>query len=95
MLVGSFITFFSATIMFPNVPPGNFIVDFFRNTETSYLIAGISGDLLISAIINGLIWGTIITIAYSYWRGPKRGKKDLPIWVPGYATSHNSKADQR
>ena len=90
MFAGSFISFFSVTFVFLNVPPGNIIVDFFRNSE-SYMIAGISGDLLVSAIINGLIWGTTITVVYSYLRGPKRATKDLPVWVPGYATSNNSK----
>ena len=91
VFVGSFISFFSATFMFPVTPPGNLIVDFFRNSEATYMIAGVSGDLLISAIINGLIWGTSITVVYSYLRGPKKEKKDLPIWVPGYATSNNSR----
>ena len=90
VFAGSFISLLGITFMFPNMPPGNLIVDLFRNSE-SYMIAGISGDLLVSAIINGLIWSITITIVYSYLRGPKRNRKDLPLWVPGYATSNNSK----
>jgi hypothetical protein len=90
VFVGSFASFFGITFVFQNLPPGNLIIDFFRNSE-SYLIAGISGDLLVSAIVNGLIWSIIITVVYSYLRGPKRDKKDLPVWVPGYTTSNNSK----
>jgi len=91
VFVASFLSLFTITLTFPNVPPGYFIVDLFRNSETNYLIAGISGDILISAIINGLIWSAIIIVIYCYLRGPKKEKKTLPVWVPGYATSRNSK----
>lgn len=91
VFVGSFISFFSITLIFPNMPPGNIVVDFFRNSETSYMIAGISGDLFLSAITNGLIWSTIIIVLYSYWRGVKKEKRCLPVWLPGYATSRSSK----
>jgi len=90
VFVASFISLFTITLTFPNVPPGNFIVDLFRNSETNYLIAGISGDLLISALINGLVWSVIVIVIYCYLRGPEK-EKTLPVWVPGYATSRNSK----
>jgi hypothetical protein len=73
------------------MPPGHILVDFFRNSGTNYMIANISGDLLVSALINGLIWSTLIIVLFSYLRGPKREKRHLPVWVPGYATSHSSK----
>lgn len=91
VFVGSFISFFTITFIFPNMPPGTILVDFFRNSGTSYMIAGISGNLLLSAITNGLIWSTIIIVLYSYLRGPKKEKRHLPVWLPGYATSHSSK----
>lgn len=91
VFVGSFISFFTITFIFPNMPPGYILVDFFRNSGTNYMIADITGDLLVSALINGLIWSTLIIVLFSYLRGPKREKRDLPVWVPGYATSHSSK----
>jgi len=93
VFVASLLSLFTITLIFPNVPPGYLVVDFFRNSETTYMIAGISGDLLISAIINGLFWSVIILIIYSYLRGPQKGKRTLPSWVPGYATSNSSKND--
>jgi hypothetical protein len=26
-----------------------------------------------------------------FWKGPDKKKKNIPVWVPGYAKSHNSK----
>jgi hypothetical protein len=45
----------------------------------------------VSAIINGLCWSVILTLVYLFWKGPDKKKKDLPVWVPGYAKSHNSR----
>lgn len=91
VFAASFLSLFTITLIFPNVPPGYLVVDFFRNSETNYMIAGISGDTLISAIINGLFCSVIVILVYFYWMGPEKEKKTLPVWVPGYATSRNSK----
>ena len=87
----AFFFVFSITLVIPNIPPGQILVNFFKNTETTYTLAGFSGELLLMATINGLIWGIIILLIYSYTRGPQKGKKTLPVWVPGYATSRSSK----
>ena len=57
-------------------------------------MAGISGETLVSGIVNGLIWGVVIIILYSYSRGPQREKVSLPVWVPGYTTSSTSADEQ-
>jgi hypothetical protein len=93
VFAASFLFLFIITLMFPNVPPGQTICDVLGNSETSHQIAGVSGELLVASIINGLIWGVITVIVYSYLRGPSKGKISLPVWLPGYATSHNSKTD--
>ena len=91
VFAASFLFVFSITMIFPNVPPGQMVVDVFRNFETNYMLAGVSGELLIASIINGLVWGTIILIIYSYCRGPQKRKTTLPVWVPGHATARSSK----
>ena len=93
VFIVSFLSLFTITLIIPNVPPGYLVVDFFRDSETTYSIAGISGDILISAIINGLFWSVTLFLIYSYLRGPQKGKRTLPSWVPGYATSSSSKND--
>jgi hypothetical protein len=91
VFVTSFLSLFTVTIIFPDLPPGYIIIEFFRNPEINYHIAGISGDVLISALINGISWSVIITLIFFFWRGPEKGKRNLPVWIPGYAKSNNSK----
>ena len=95
VFVASFLFLFIITLMFPNVPPGQTICDVLGNSETTHQIAGVSGELLVASMINGLIWGIIIVIVYSYLRGPSKGKISLPVWLPGYANSHNSKTENK
>ena len=93
VFVASFSFFFGVTMRVPDVPPGQILVDALRNSETNYLIAGISGELLISAIINGFIWGISLLIIYSYFKSPQKRKTSLPVWVPGHTTSRTSKEE--
>ena len=95
VFVASFISFCIGTLIFPSVPPGSIMICFLEASEPNILIAGISGDLLVSALINGLFWSMIITLVYLFLRGPEKEKKDIPVWVPGYAQSHNSKDSTR
>lgn len=90
VFVASFISLFVVTMTFPAMPPGQMLCTVLGNSETDYLIAGISGELLVSGIINGLVWGVLIVMVYSYLRGPSKGKVTLPVWVPGYTTSRSS-----
>jgi hypothetical protein len=90
----SFLFLFSITLIVPNIPPGQLFVDFFGNIEQTYTFSGISGELLLVATINGLVWGLIILLIYSYYKGPQKEKNTLPVWVPGYATSRSSKKEK-
>lgn len=85
-----FTFFFSVTLVFPSIPPGQLICAVLGNSETCYPVAGISGETLVSGLVNGLIWGVIIIILYSYSRGPQRRQVELPVWVPGFTQSCNS-----
>jgi hypothetical protein len=91
IFVAAFLSLSIITFIFSHVPPGSLVLYFFGTYETNIQIAGISGDLVVSALINGLFWSVIITLVYLFWKGPDKKKKDIPVWVPGYAKSHNSK----
>jgi hypothetical protein len=95
VFVASFLFLFSITMIFPDMQPGKILCDVLGNSETNNLIAGVSGELLIAAMINGLVWGIIIVIVYSYLRGPPKGKVTMPIWVPGYTTSRSSTIEHK
>jgi len=91
VFVASFVLFFSATFsLFPSMPPGQLIFEIFGNPEADYVLFGVSAELVMSSIMNGIIWSAIIVLAYSYWKGPAKSNVDLPIWVPGYTTSRSS-----
>lgn len=95
VFAASFLFLFIITLIFPSVPPGQIICDVLGNPETSHSIAGVSGELLVTSMLNGLIWGVITVIVYSFLRGPSKGKISLPVWLPGYTTSHNSKNENK
>ncbi|MDG6223462.1 MAG: DUF4332 domain-containing protein [Candidatus Bathyarchaeota archaeon] len=74
----------------PSMPPGKLLFEVFGSSGTDFTIFGVSAELLVSGLINGLIWSAVIVLVYSYWRGPAKSNVNLPIWVPGYTTSHSS-----
>jgi hypothetical protein len=94
VFIASFLVFFGLSIIFPIMPPGQLICEVFGTGETGYTIAGVSGELILSSIVNGVVWGAILIIVYSSARGPSRKKIHLPVWLPGYATSRNSKKQE-
>ena len=91
LFLTSFLSLFAVTLIFPNLPPGYILVNYFKNPEINLLITGISGELFMSALINGISWSLIITLIFVFWKGPEKGKRNLPLWIPGYAKSDNSK----
>lgn len=96
VFVASFILLFSTTfLVFPSMPPGQLIFEVFGNLQADYMIFGVSAELVMSAIMNGIIWSAIIVLAYSYWKGPAKSNVDLPIWVPGYTTSRGSTSKEK
>jgi len=95
VFIGSFLFLFGITIIFPEIPPGQIICDILGNSQTNYPIMGIAGEVLVAGIINGLIFGVIIAILFSYFRGPPKGKVNLPVWVPRYTTSQNSTTERK
>ena len=95
VFVVAFLFFLMITLLFPSLPPGQIICDVLGNSETNYSLAEFSGELVIASIINGLIWGVITIMLYSYLRGPSKEKISLPIWFPRYATSHSSKTENK
>jgi hypothetical protein len=94
VFVASFLLLFIISLVAP-VPPGQLLVEVFGNAESSYSIAGISEELVFFSMINGLFWGVIIVVVFSYLRGPSKGKVNLPVWVPRYVTSGNSETEHK
>ena len=65
------VTFFSIlglTLIFPFLPPGDLLLTFLNISFESWSIFGISGTVIVSGIINGILWGLIFAGIYVVYR---------------------------
>jgi len=65
------VTFFSIlglTLIFPFLPPGEQLLTFLNISFESWSIFGISGTVIVSGIINGILWGLIFAGIYIVYR---------------------------
>ncbi|MCW4031232.1 MAG: DUF4332 domain-containing protein [Candidatus Bathyarchaeota archaeon] len=84
IFVTSVLILFGITIIVPTLPPGESIYVFLGISEVTSPISGISGVVLVNAIINGLFYGTIILAIYCLSSRPKKRKKFQPEWRTCY-----------
>lgn len=78
-----FAAFLLLTIGYPDLPPGGMIVEAIFpdaiNLLSDYVFAGIDAFTLISAILNGVIYGIIAWVVYSMLNMVlKKGKQPKP-----------------
>lgn len=95
VFLATFLLFVIITLIVPSVPPGQIICNAFGKSETNYSLTEVSGELVVASVINGLIWGVIILMVHSYLRGPSKGQINLPVWLPRYTSSYNSKRENK
>jgi len=60
-----FLAFLAVTLGMPTLPPGNMIHELLNIPVTDYPVLGIPSWLLIAAIVNGVVYGFIIWLAFS------------------------------
>jgi len=53
------------TISIPSLPPGPWIIDYLNIPYVEYEIAGLPLYILLISIVNGLIYGFIVWLAFS------------------------------
>lgn len=75
IFVISFLLFLAATLGVPTLPPGNMIHELLAIPKVDYPVLGIPAWLLISAIVNGVVYGFIIWLIYSLVRLATRSKE--------------------
>ena len=76
----AFLILFAVTIAIPPLPPGETISSYFGIPAPTSIL-GTSGATIVNGVINGAVWGTILTILYALaTRHPKR--KPLPRLIP-------------
>lgn len=66
-----------ATLAVPGIPPGKQIYGALGVAETDYPVLGISATLLIEAIFNGVVYGIIAWLIFTFGSRAVRKKPQL------------------
>ena len=77
IFVIGFLAFLAVTLGMPTLPPGNMIHELLNIPVTDYPVLGIPAWLLIAAIVNGVVYGFIIWLAFSLVNMATRGKQKV------------------
>lgn len=73
----AFIAILGLTLIFPILPPGEILLNFLGVSFESWSIGGISGNVLVTGIVNGVFWGLIFLSFYVLANRVSR-REDLP-----------------
>jgi predicted flap endonuclease-1-like 5' DNA nuclease len=73
----AFVAILGLTLIFPILPPGEILFNFLGISFESWSIIGISGNILVTSIINGVFWGLIFLGFYVLANRVSR-REDLP-----------------
>jgi len=73
----AFVAILGLTLIFPILPPGEILFNFLGISFESWSIIGISGNILVTGIINGVFWGLIFLGFYALANRVSR-RDDLP-----------------
>ncbi|MGC8896079.1 MAG: hypothetical protein ACP5LB_04835 [Candidatus Bathyarchaeia archaeon] len=61
-----FLILLLATLAVPNIPPGEMLYGFLGVPETDYPVLGVSATVLVTAIFNGVIYGVITWLIFTF-----------------------------
>jgi len=75
VFLGVFALVLIASLGSPNLPPGRQIYDFLGAPETNYPIIGIPATTLVIAALNGIVYGVIAWLIFSF--AERAGKSKL------------------
>jgi predicted flap endonuclease-1-like 5' DNA nuclease len=82
----AFLCLFALTVVIPMLPPGEMLSSVVGIPETQ-LISGISYAVIVSGIINGLLWGAVILAIYAVATSPSKKERLPPMISPSYPTA--------
>ena len=89
----TFLLLFSISMVAPTLPPGEIVYGFLGIPEVASSISGISGEVFVKAVINGLFWGTAILATYSLFNRHSRKKELLSTDFLSYPTLKKSTSE--
>jgi hypothetical protein len=61
-----FLILLLATLAVPNIPPGEMLYGLLGVPETDYPVLGVSATVLVIAIFNGVIYGVIAWLIFTF-----------------------------
>ncbi|MEM2955411.1 MAG: hypothetical protein QXM25_01695 [Nitrososphaerales archaeon] len=70
-----FIVFLLATLVYVYLPPGIQLYSLLGVSETEYLVLGVPATTLVSAVFNGVIYGVIAWLIFTFMEKARKTKK--------------------
>lgn len=71
-----FVVFLLATLAVPDIPPGKQIYEALGVAESDYLVLGVGVSVLVEAVFNGVIYGVIAWLIFTFgskaWKPKKK-----------------------
>ena len=77
VFIVAFVAILGLTFIFNILPPGEILFNFLGISFESWSIIGISGNILVTGIINGVFWGLVFLGFYALANRVSR-REDLP-----------------
>ena len=68
VFIAAFLLFLVITLGYASLPPGRQIYDAIVGVETDYPVLGVPATTLVAAVFNGVIYGIIIWLFFSFGR---------------------------
>jgi hypothetical protein len=65
VFVSTFLIFLAATLASPQLPPGKQLYSLLGVQEISEPVLGVPATTLVSVVLNGVVYGIIVWLAYS------------------------------
>ncbi len=73
-----FIVFLLATLVYAYLPPGIQLYGLLGVSETGYLVLGVPATTLVFAVFNGVIYGVIAWLIFTFVEKARKTKKTSP-----------------
>ncbi len=70
-----FIIFFLVTLGYPDLPPGQELYGLLNVPETEYPVLGIPATTLVSAVFNGVVYGVIAWLIFTFIKKARESRK--------------------
>ena len=74
----AFLVLLAVTLGSPNIPPGRDLYRLLGVPETDYPVLGVPATTLVSAVLNGVVYGIIVWLIFTIFRRTTKKEKQKP-----------------